>query len=327
MKLQLSIAAVLILGISLASAQVASHEPAVPKPKPVAQVNGTVLTDRDLLREMYAIFPYARQHNGIPQSMEPQIRKGALDMIIFEELVYQEAQRRKLVIPSARLQQAETDFRKRFASREQYQEFLKAECEGSPQVLRQKIRRSLLIEALLKAEVQDQAVISPAELKAYYDRNPKLFERSEMFSIQTISVIPPPNANADVQKEARKRADQALHQAKATKSYREFGLLAEKLSDDDWRVNMGDRKQVERAQLPPPLVEAALKMKVGEVSDLLQFGPNYTLFRLNAHVPAGKAEFAAVKTQLRSDLQRAKYERLRADLNQKLRKNAQVQVF
>ena len=32
--------------------------------KPVARVNGTVLTDRDLLREMYTIFPYARQHNG-----------------------------------------------------------------------------------------------------------------------------------------------------------------------------------------------------------------------------------------------------------------------
>ena len=28
--------------------------------KPVARVNGTVLTDRDLLREMYTIFPYAR---------------------------------------------------------------------------------------------------------------------------------------------------------------------------------------------------------------------------------------------------------------------------
>ena len=56
--------------------------------KPVARVNGMVLTDADLLREEYAIFPYARQHNGIPKEMEPQIRKGAMQMIIFEELVY-----------------------------------------------------------------------------------------------------------------------------------------------------------------------------------------------------------------------------------------------
>ncbi len=67
--------------------------------KPVARVNGAVLTDRDLQREMFAIFPYARQHNGnVPQEMEPQIRKGAMQMIIFEELVYQEAQRRKITV-------------------------------------------------------------------------------------------------------------------------------------------------------------------------------------------------------------------------------------
>ncbi len=65
----------------------------------VAKVNGAVLTDRDLQREMFSIFPYARQHNGnIPQEMEPQIRNGAMQMIIFEELVYQEAQRRKITI-------------------------------------------------------------------------------------------------------------------------------------------------------------------------------------------------------------------------------------
>jgi guanyl-specific ribonuclease Sa len=46
--------------------------------KPVARVNGTVLTDRDLQREMFTLFPYAAQHNGqVPPEMEPQLRKGA----------------------------------------------------------------------------------------------------------------------------------------------------------------------------------------------------------------------------------------------------------
>ena len=118
-----------------------------------------------------------------------------------------------------------------------------------------------------------------------------------------------------------------LRQAKATKSYREFGLLAEKLSDDDWHVNMGDRKQVEREKLPPPLVEAAIKMKPGEVSDLLQFGTNYTLFRLNGRTPAGKAEFTAVKAKIVADLQNSRTEELRAELHKRLRKNAKVEVL
>ena len=47
---------------------------------------------------MFAIFPYAKQHNGFPKAQEAAIRQGALEMIIFEELVYQEAGRRKLTI-------------------------------------------------------------------------------------------------------------------------------------------------------------------------------------------------------------------------------------
>jgi hypothetical protein len=46
-----------------------------------------------------------------PQEMEPEIRSGALKMIVFEELVYQEALRRKMTVSAERLNRAETDFR------------------------------------------------------------------------------------------------------------------------------------------------------------------------------------------------------------------------
>ncbi len=148
-----------------------------------------------------------------------------------------------------------------------------------------------------------------------------------MFSIQTISIIPPQNANPDMVQEARKKADNAFKLAKATKTYQEFGLLAEKVSDDDWHVNMGDRKAVERDKLPPPVVTAALAMKPGQVSDLIQFGPAYTMFRLNAHIPAGATPFAEVKAKLMTDMQKEKTEQLRAALDKKLRKTAKIEVL
>src|SRR5690348_9784031 len=100
------ICAVVLLASLGAMAQVAMHSPTLAKQasafetsapvsvtdKPVARVNGAVLTQRDLVREMMIIFPYAQQHGGrFPKEMEAGIRKGALDMIIFEELVYQDA--------------------------------------------------------------------------------------------------------------------------------------------------------------------------------------------------------------------------------------------
>jgi peptidyl-prolyl cis-trans isomerase SurA len=337
MRYDFSITVLILVALSTASAQMASHAPTVVTGQPssasqatgkaLARVNGATLTDRDLLREMYAIFPYARQHNGFPKSEEAAIRKGALDMLIFEELVYQDAERRKVTVSPAKLDRATSALREQFPSPAEYEQFLETEFKGSPQLLRQKIRRSLLIEELLKIEVQDKSAVSPAELKAFYDKNPAAFEFRESFSFQTISILPPQNAAPKQWQAMRKRADEALRQAKGTKTYEEFGLLAEKLSEDDYRVTMGDHKAVEREKLPPPVVQAALKMQPGEVSDLIQVEQAYTILRLNAHQAGGKREFGEVRDSLRKQLQKSKINRLRADLDKKLRESAKVELL
>ena len=335
-----------VLSAAVAWAQVASHAPTLPvtpasntaqstsRPagsslqvtgKPVVRINGTVLTDRDLLREMLAMFPYARQHSGFPKGEEAKIRKGALQMIEYEELVYQEAERLKMTIPAARLEKAEADYRGQFDSEEEFNEYLKSEFNGSRQLFRQRIRRSLLIDALLKAEVSDKSKVSLAEARAFYDGNPKLFHHDELFAFQTISIMPPENAAPEVKQQAQQKAEEALKQARATKSYEEFGLLAEKISDDDYRVNMGDHKLVAREELPPELVKPALAMQPGQVSDLIQVGSFYFFFRLNAHVPAGRVAFAEVKDRLMADLQKTKYEKLRSALDKRLRAHAKVE--
>jgi parvulin-like peptidyl-prolyl isomerase len=293
--------------------------------KPVARVNGAVLTDTDLLREEYAIFPYARQHNGVPKELEGQIRDGALKMIIFEELVYQETLRRKMTVPPAKLQRAEADFRKQFPNPAEFNALLQSEFRGSQQLLREKIRRSLLIEAFLKAEIETKSVVTPAELKAYYDKNPQRFQITESYTFQTISILPPNKATADQQKEGRKRADDALRQAKATKTAEEFGLLAEKISDDDYRVMMGQHKPVTVDKLAPQVLKALLTMKANDVSDVIQIEEAYTILRLNVHTAAGIAKFADVKVQLAKDLQQSKGNQLRSALDSSLRKNAKIE--
>jgi peptidyl-prolyl cis-trans isomerase SurA len=237
---------ILLLGmVSSVSAQVTSHKPTLFKNTPatgsqqpieaaVARVNGAVLTRADLVREEYAIFPYAKQHGGgIPKEFEKQIRDGALKMIIFEELVYQEALRRKVAIAPGRMQKAEVDFRKQFTSPQEFNKFLQSDFNGSRQLLNEKIRRSLLIEALLKTEVEDKCIFTTADVKAFYDRNPAKFQHAETYTFQTISVLPPQNATAAQLKEGANKAQSALKQARATKTAEEFGLLAEKVSDDD----------------------------------------------------------------------------------------------
>jgi peptidyl-prolyl cis-trans isomerase SurA len=330
----------LLLAVATALSQVASHAPALrstPTPAaskmdpivvtaaPVAHVNGTVLTQADLVREEFAIFPYARQHNGIPKDMEPEIRQGAMRMMIFEELVYQEAQRRQMTISPARMQKAEMEFRKTFTTPEEYNAFMQSEFQGSQKVLDEKIRRSLLIDALLRIEVKNKSAVTPAEARAFYDKNPAQFKIPESYIFQTLSVIEPDNATPDQLKAARARAEESLPEAKATKTNNEFGLLAEKVSDDDYRVMEGQHKATPVDQLPPPVLQALRSMKAGDVSNVIQVGQDFTILRLNVHIPAGKQKFEDVRAALTTNLAQQKTNKLRAALDQKLRQGAKVE--
>lgn len=335
----------LLLAAGMAGAQVASHAPvaahnvtlkpaasptvaapAKPSSKPVARVNGTVITENDVTRMMYTIFPYARQHNGVPKEMEPEMRRGATEMVIFEELLYQEAQRRKLEVPAPKLTRAEAAFRKQFPTKAVYEQYLALEANGSKEQMREKIRRSLLIEQMLKTEVEQKSVVSLAQAKAYYDANPKRFERGETVAIQTISIIPPADASAAMKTEAKAKIKDIARLGRAAKTSRAFGLIAEQLSEDDWRTRMGDRGTVDVKSLPPEVAKVARAMKPGQVSEPIAVGTAWVVIRLNGHTPAGRTPFAEAKTKLQSELRKQKREQVRAALNQSLRKTAKIEM-
>lgn len=328
----------LLSAFSSASAQVASHTPAsAPGPfgsttafqavgRPLVRVNGTVLTDRDLLREMLTIFPYARVHNGFPKAMEADIRQGAMKMMIFEELVYQEAKRQNMTVPPAPLARAMAEFRQQFSSPKEYQQFVQVEFQGSQERVRAKVERSILIDKYLELHVANEAGASVAEARAYYDKHLEDYRIPESFSFQSISILPPQNATAVQLKEARTRVENALRQAKATKNYEEFGLLAEKTSEDDFRVMMGEHKLADRSKLPPAVVRTLLALQPGQVSDIVEFDTHaYTILRLGAHHPAGMQKFETIKDSLREQVKKRKTEQLRSALATRLSRNAKIE--
>ncbi len=102
-----------------------------------------------------------------------QTGDGALKMIIFEELAYQEAQRKPASRPG---------------------------MQGAP---------GRFPQQLLKIEVESKCVPTPAELKAYYDKSDARFRHTETYTFQTISILPPPNATPEQLKDAKVRAEAA----------------------------------------------------------------------------------------------------------------------
>jgi parvulin-like peptidyl-prolyl isomerase len=294
--------------------------------KPVARVNGAVLTDHDLLREMLSIFPYARQHGGkFPEAMEADIRRGALSTIEFEELVFQEAERRGVKVFFSRLDRALKAFRDQFGSENEFRAYLKEECGSSTQKLREKVRRSIMIDDLLLAEVVQKAVVSEAQVQAFYQKNQARFSSPETVSIQTISIGIPDKPTPQQEAATRKRAEDALRQAKAAKNYEQFGMLAEKVSEDDWRVMMGDHKEISRDQMPPEAAKVAFAMKPGQVSDLIRTENSWCILRVNGRQDSHQSSYEQVKDSVKKELQASKIETLRQALHQQLRKTAKIE--
>lgn len=337
MKLRLSI---LVLAVTtVAQGQVASHKPislpvnsnppavaSLPAARPIVRVNGAVLTDRDLSREMMNVFPYAKQHGGrFPQESEAKIRETALKNIEFEELAYQDALKHGIAVSPEKLRKAISDFRTQFETEAEYQDFLKLEQKGSEQELKNRIRRSLLIDQYLVVEIDRRARYTDAQLREFYTKNPDRFRKPDSVSLQTITIAYGQTPTAAEKEAARKKAEDALKQAKATTDYEGFGMLAEKVSMDDWRVMMGDHKWLHRGRMPEAVEKVVFAMKAGQISDMIDTGDSFCIARANGREDSHLVPFDQVKAQLKKDLESQKAEELRVALDKKLRSGAKIE--
>jgi parvulin-like peptidyl-prolyl isomerase len=325
---------VVLGGTALAQAPVASHDPkpaatataAVSPSAVVARVNGVELTQADVDVKERSIFPYYRIHGGqVPASARDEIRSMAMQRLVLDELAYQEAQRRHMIVPEAKLQKGVRELRDSFHSEKTYREAI-AKKYGSEAAFERSLRRSLLIRQLWDQEVTRKSVVTPAEVRAYYEKNRTRFVRPESASIQSISILIPKDATEEQTQDARKRAEAILPQARAAKSYEEFGILAEKVSEDPWRVMMGNHKWTHRGEVDPQF-EPVFSMKPGETSGVIVSKQGFHILRVNDHQAEHPMTFAEVHDRLRNDLEKERREHLADALEKKLKGSAKITVM
>lgn len=314
-----------------AQAPVASHAPSsfarptenISAATVVARVNGVALTQAQLREQEEAIFPYFKMHGGeIPASSRPEIHRRAMDKLILDELLYQECQRRKMQIPDAQFQKGLSDLRKAFASPQKYKEAVTKKY-GSVAAFERRVRRALLVRQLWDAEVKKKSVVTDAYLLNYYRTNQKRFVRPEAANIQSISFLFPNNATAEQKQQARKKAEEYLPKAQAAKNYEEFGILAEKVSEDPWKVMMGDHKWTHRGQVDPQF-EPIFSMKPGESTGILESKEGFHILRVNDRQPQRQMTFKEMQVSLRKELEATRKTERAEQFEKALRKNADI---
>jgi parvulin-like peptidyl-prolyl isomerase len=292
----------------------------------VARVNGVALTQRELQAGMTTLFPYYSAHGGkVPASAETEIRQKALDRMVLEELVFQEARRRGIQPAPGEVEKRINTARKKLKSAEEFQRIV-AQQYGTQQEFRRRAVRALLIEKLWDRQVTRPAQPPTADLLQYYRQNKAKFVVPESVWLQSISIHFPENATQAKRDQARKQAEELLPKAQATKTPEEFGVLAEKHSQDDWRVMNGDHSWVHRGTVAGEL-ETAFSMKTGQVSGIIASKVGYHILRVNGRRAAKQLSFVEVKKTIRESLQKEREAKLRKQFEEQLRRKAKIEVL
>ncbi len=320
------------MGMGMQSSHPSSHA-AAPAPSakppqtPVARVNGVTLTQAQLDQELRRLFPYYSIHGGhLPAGAEDDLNKKAMHDLVLHELLYQEALSRKLTIPPAVWQQRLRTMRQRFPTRAAYDARATKEY-GSVAEFERLLRRSMLVEQLWDTDVTKKTAVGPQAAKDYYLAHKEHYVRPEAVWLQTITVKFPANATPEQKQEARKLAEQILVKVKAANSYEEFGVLAEKLSQDEWRVMMGDHNWVHRGAVTPDIEPALFSMKAGQISGIVESSNGYLILRANQCQPKRQMTYTEVGASVHQHMVAEKKEKLSQGLETRLRAKFKVEIL
>jgi parvulin-like peptidyl-prolyl isomerase len=279
-------------------------------------------------KEVQQIFPYFSMHGGqVPEEYKADVRRKALDRLIGDELMFQEAKRRKLAIAPAEWNKRKEEIRKDFGGTPQEFEGAMVRYFGSKQAFEAKLRHDMLLDKILKLEVTDKSGVTEAEVQKFFEQRKSQFLVPESISFQSISTLFPANATAADKAAARKRIEEISAKLEATKKdYEAFGLIAEKSSEDEYRVMMGFHKMAHKNALDPAF-SVLFTMKDGDTSKIVESSAGYHILRLEKHERPRQLTYAEVRKDLKQSLANDKKQATLQRFIGSLRKAAKVEVL
>jgi peptidyl-prolyl cis-trans isomerase SurA len=244
----------LLLLILLIGFSVGAHAAQINKV--AAVVNGQVITMFDLQKIALPELVRAGINPNNPAQTEAmnQMLRKALDMMIMDILIAQEGKRLKVSIAPSDVDKELTRMMKeRGMSKEQFEEQL-AKAKISVAEIRANFEKSLLRQKIMGMEVARRVVVTPEEIKKYYEENKNnLFDRRGLH--MAVLVYPP---NVDARSLAAKIRDGSLS----------FVEVARKYSIAPNREKGGDMGPVEWDRLNPEWGDRLAKMKPGDVTEI-----------------------------------------------------------
>ncbi len=291
-------------------------------PDPVAKVNGVPIPASDLQKALNAFnkSPSAAQ---VPPGKEKEVQLFLLNQMLGAELMYQVSNKTLVKEQSKKIDDAFGKIRSRFKTDDEFKKGI-AEQGLTEKDLRELIRRNIIIENYIEQEILPKHQVTDTEAKEFYDKNPETFTQPEQIRASHILITVDAKATDAEKKKAKDKADSLLKQLK---NGADFAKLAQENSGCPSSKQGGDLGYFGKGQMVKPFEDAAIALKPGELSTVVETQFGYHIIKLAEKKPASKIAFTDVKAKIIDNIKRKKVsEAINATLED-ARKKAKIEVF
>jgi peptidyl-prolyl cis-trans isomerase C len=173
------------------------------------------------------------------------------------------------------------------------------------------LKQRVIVEAFLRKKLEEQANVSDADMKKFYDENKDKFKSGEQVRASHILV------------KSEAEAQEILAQLKKGGNFEE---LAKKHSIDGAAAKGGDLGWFSQGSMIPEFEKVAFGMKEGETSGIVKTKFGYHIIKLTGKRPAGVRSFEESKELIKAKLAPEKQQELLAKLKEELKKSAKFSV-
>ena len=270
-------------------------KPAAPRPDAaVAKVNGAPLLRRDFDLLVQMIFRKRGAGDRSHADLEA-VRQAALDLMIDNELLYQKAKEAGIAVTDAEAKEEANRLKTALGGSDAAAVFLK-EIGATEADLTAQVRRTIAIGRFVDQKVAADVAVSEKEARAWYDAHPEAMARPEAARVRQIVVRVAPDASPAARAAARQKIEEIL---KELRGGEDFAVLAKRHSEGPEAERGGDVGWVWAGGGAAPAVErAALGLKPGQTSDILESRRGFHIIQVTERRPAGAVPFEEARDRI-----------------------------
>ena len=299
-----------LLAIAAVCPAIQAQQQAAPTPAPTAsaetdsrsdlvvlRVAGEPITEKQVVATISVLARQKQLPADTQQERNVNLFKGAVDNIVIETLLRNEAKRQNLAPDQEKVEQQWQQILKRFPTQADFQKALEAQGVTDVQ-LRKSIEESTKIQQVLELAVKDVSLATDDDIQKFYDENPKQFQRLEQVHAAHILLLVDRNSTPEQKAEIKKKIEDI--RAEIESKSITFADAAAKYSQDTANAKEGgDLKYFTRGRMVQPFEEAAFGAEPGSLSPVVETQFGYHLIQVIDKKQAGTIPLEEAKADIK----------------------------